>query len=390
MSSQNKTFVYSRRFCFFLIFFFSCSFAKSEISDIAKYKTTKSKYKLSKVSEGLDFPWGMTFIDDENLLITEKKGRLLKINKSSGKQEKIQHSIQSISYNQGGLLDVYNNDDGYIYFTYSHKNIDKSLKDQRRGVAASTGVVRGKLDQNKIKDLQILLLAKPESYIHKHFGSRIVIKNKHLYASFGERDEGMIAQDPSKHPGSIIRINTDGSIPENNPAFLGYSKWLPEIYQIGVRNPQGMTMSPYDGKIYLSQHGPRGGDNIGVVSYGGNYGWRDIAWGGKEYSGLKIGSSPFKDIYDKPLKTWVPSIGIGNLTFYEGNTFPEWNGDLIISATKSKMLIRLDFENNKIVDEEIIFQDEIGRIRDLEVDNEGDIYLIIDQKNSALWKLSKE
>ncbi len=369
---------------------FAYTSAKGEFSNFKKYKITKSKFKLSRVSKGIDFPWGMTFIDDEHLLVTEKNGRLLKIHKSTGKQEEINHNIQSISFNQGGLLDVYNNEDGYVYFTYSHKNTDKSSKDRKTGIPASTGIAKGKLLENKIKDLQILLLAKPKSYIHKHFGSRIVIKNKQLYASFGERDEGMIAQDPSKHPGSIVRINTDGSIPKDNPTFSGYPKWLPEIYQIGFRNPQGMTISPYDQKIYMSQHGPRGGDNIGVVSHGGNYGWKDIAWGGREYNGLRIGSTAFKDIYSKPLKTWVPSIGIGNLTFYEGNTFPEWNGDLIISAAKARMLIRLDFENNKIVDEEIIFRDEIGRIRDLEIDNKGDIYLIVDKKNSSLWKLSNE
>ncbi len=378
-------------FCFFSIFTFEYSFAENQFSNYTKYKTTQSKFKLSKVSKDLDFPWGITFIDDEHLLITEKGGRILKIHKSTGKQEEIEHKIQSISYNQGGLLDVYRNkDDGYIYFTYSHKSSQQSSESLKRAIAASTGIVRGKLENNTIKDLQVLLLAKPKSYIHKHFGSRIVIKKKHLFASFGERDEGMIAQDPSKHPGSIIRIHTDGSIPMDNPTFSGYSKWLPEIYQIGVRNPQGMTISPHDGEIYMSQHGPRGGDNIGIVSHAGNFGWKDIAWGGKEYSGLSIGSSPFKDIYNKPLKTWVPSIGIGNLTFYNGKTFPEWNGDLIITASKTKMLIRLDFEENKIVDEEIILKDKIGRIRDLEIDKKGDIYLIVDQKNSALWKLTRE
>ena len=108
----------------------------------------------------------------------------------------------------------------------------------------------------------------------------------------------MIAQDPSKHPGSIIRINTDGSVPKDNPVFVGYDGWLPEIFQIGVRNPQGITISPHDNKIYISQHGPRGGDNIGIVTFGGNFGWKDVAWGGTEYSGLKIG----KNLYSKFLR----------------------------------------------------------------------------------------
>ena len=115
-----------------------------------------------------------------------------------------------------------------------------------------------------------------------------------MYAGIGERDQGMIAQDPTKHPGSIIRIKIDGAIPDDNPKYAGYPDWLPEIFQIGLRNPQGISKSPHDGNIYFSQHGPMGGDNIATVKFGGNLGWKNIAWGGKEYSGKKIGNRPFK------------------------------------------------------------------------------------------------
>ena len=222
-----------------------------------------------------------------------------------------------------------------------------------------------------------------------HWGSRIVINKNLLYAGFGERGLGMIAQDPSKHPGSIIRINIDGSIPKDNPHHTNKPNWLPEIYQIGVRNPQGMAISPKNKKIYFSQHGPRGGDNIGILKKSGNYGWKHVAWGGKEYYGAKIGTESFKKKYDLPIISWVPSIGVGQINFYSGNTFPEWNGNLIVSATKAGLLFRLVLENDKIIEQEIILNNEIGRIRDFEIGANGDIFLIVDDDNSSLWHLSR-
>ena len=233
------------------------------------------------------------------------------------------------------------------------------------------------------------MIAKPPLPSKKHFGSRISIKGDTLFASFGERDEGMIAQDPSMHPGSIIRIKTNGSIPKDNPKFTGKDSWLPEIYTIGVRNPQGITISPYNNKIIFSNHGPRGGDHIGEVEAGANYGWKDVAWGGTEYSFLRIGDKAFKKKYKKPLKTWVPSMAISSIQFYQGNTFPEWQGDLIICSLNGQSLLRLDFEDNQILGEEIIFKNKIGRIRDFEINKEGDIFLISDSPQSSLWKLTK-
>ncbi len=385
---------------FLLIYTFFSAFANSEnFSNYEKYKKTQINIKIKEVSKKtLNYPWGMTFIDNENLLITEKNGRLLRVNVNSGNIDEISHNIpsirysdKSIAYQQGGLLDVFAHSDGYVYFTYSHDFKEKMI-DGKPSKASSTAIARGKLKNKQITDFVNLLVAKPKLYKNKHWGSRIAIKDDFLYASFGERDEGMIAQNPQKHPGSIVRIKTDGSVPKDNPAFKGFEEWLPEIYQIGLRNPQGLCVSPHDGKVYFSQHGPMGGDNIGKVKFAGNFGWKDIAWGGTEYSGRKIGSTPFKDSYDKNVITWVPSMAIGNIAFYKGEIFPEWNGDLLISATKAQMLARLDFENNRIVEEEIIIKDEvnIGRIRDFEIDTKGNIFLITDDEESSLWMIYRD
>ncbi len=372
---------------FFFVFFFNNINAEVSVHDFKKYKVVTEKLKLKEVVKGLNHPWGLTFIDEENLIVTEKNGGLLKININSKKVTKIKHKINSIPFDgsdQGGLLDVLY-DNGFLYFSYSHQfeNTKTSKK------LYSTAISRGKLIDNEIKNLELLLLGKPKLSKNIHWGSRIVINKNLLYAGFGERGLGMIAQDPSKHPGSIIRINIDGSIPKDNPHHTNKPNWLPEIYQIGVRNPQGMAISPKNKKIYFSQHGPRGGDNIGILKKSGNYGWKVVAWGGTEYYGAKIGTEPFKKKYDLPIISWVPSIGVGQINFYSGNTFPEWDGNLIVSATKAGLLFRLVLENDKVVEQEIILNNEIGRIRDFEVGANGDIFLIVDDNDSSLWHLSR-
>ena len=378
---------------FFLIFLgISSVQSKEEFSNYKKYGLTKTKFKLEVVAKKLGHPWALTFIDNKYLIVTERSGGIYKINIKTGKKQEIKHYIQHINHDsgsQGGLLDSYfNKTDGFIYFTYSHDFKELKLN-KKPSNASSTAIARGKLVGNELKELEILLIAQPKQSTNKHFGSRIAIKDNMLYAGFGERDMGMISQDATKHPGSIIRIETSGEIPKDNPKFKGRNDWLPEIYVIGIRNPQGIAVSPHDHQVYFSNHGPNGGDFIGKAKSGANYGWKDIAWGGTEYSGFSIGDSPFKKKYAKPIKTWVPSMAISSIQFYQGDVFPEWKGDLIICSLNGKSLVRLDYENNKIIGEEIIFKNKIGRIRDFEIDNQGNIYLVSDSPNAKLWKLSK-
>jgi quinoprotein glucose dehydrogenase len=213
-----------------------------------------------------------------------------------------------------------------------------------------------------------------------------VIKDSYLYASAGERGQGMIAQDPTKHPGSIIRIHTDGSIPKDNPKFEDKKNWLPEIYQIGVRNPQGLTLSDYDGKIYLSNHGARGGDWFGEAKKAENYGWKILGWGGKNYSGTKIGPK-WKPGFTKAIQYWVPSIATSAITIYEGNEFKEWNGHALVTSLKDKSLRKLIFNDLTNVREDIVFRNKIGRIRDIQVHpSNGKIFFL---NEYALWLMEK-
>ena len=336
-----------------------------------------SEIKLEKVIDGLSKPWSLSFINQENIIFTEKSGKLFTLNLNTKKKTEIKNDLLFLDDGQGGLLDVLYHA-GEIYISYSEYR-------GQRG-ATSTSVAKGNFNEKNIS-FKNIFRAEPPIDSGYHFGSRLVIKGNHLYITAGERGQGMIAQDPTKHPGSVIRINLDGSIPKDNPKFKGKNNWLPEIFQIGVRNPQGLALSPFDNKIYMSNHGAKGGDWFGPVNFAENYGWKILGWGGTNYSGTKIGPK-WKPGFTKAIKYWVPSIAVSAITIYKGNTFKEWNGDALITSLKDQSLRKLEFMNNKIISEEIIFKDKIGRIRDIKIQKEtGEIYMLSD--NGSLWRMYK-
>ena len=331
-------------------------------------------FKLEKILD-LENPWGSSFIDKDELIITEKSGKIKLINLFSKEKYKLEHNLDIIENRQGGLLDIIF-ENNYIYVSYT----------ENRGEGkTSTSIARAKYDKNKL-NFKNIFQANPPIDSSFHYGSRLVIKGNHIYASAGERGKGMIAQDPTQHPGSIIRINIDGSIPKDNPKFLDKPDWLPEIYQIGVRNPQGLALSPFDNKIYMSNHGARGGDWFGEVKKGENYGWKILGWGGRNYSGTPIGPK-WKPGFTKAIKYWVPSIATSAITIYRGNEFNKWNGHALITSLKDQSLRKLIFNDLSEVKEEIIFKDEIGRIRDIQVHpNSGKIYFLA---GDGLWLMER-
>ena len=353
-----------KKILIFLLFYF------------AFFNLYASEIKFEKITDGLNEPWSLSFIDKEKIIFTEKAGKLYIFNLKNKKISEIEHDLNVIEYGQGGLLDVlYKDQDIYISYT-----------ENRGNWSTSTSVAKGKFNQNNIEFNNIFRAEPPIDSMY-HFGSRLVIKDKHLYITAGERGRGMIAQDVSKHPGSIIRINLDGSIPKDNPKFKNKKKWLPEIFQIGVRNPQGMALSPFDNKIYMTNHGAKGGDWFGTANYGENYGWKILGWGGTNYSGTKIGPK-WKPGFTKAIKYWVPSIAVSAMTIYKGEAFKEWNGNALITSLKDQSLRKIKFKNNEFISEETIFKSKIGRIRDIKIHKEtGELYMLSD--NGELWRMYK-
>ena len=338
------------------------------------FKGFSKNFNFIKIID-LDEPWSFSFISKEELIITEKSGKIKIVNLNNKKFFAIEHNLNFLEVGQGGLLDIIYKDD-FVWISYS---------EDRGDWKTSTSIGRAKLNKKKL-NFENIFQANPPINSRYHFGSRLAIKGDYLFASIGERGQGMIAQDPTKHPGSIIRVYTNGSIPKDNPKFEGKPNWLAEIYQIGVRNPQGLTLSPYDKKIYLSNHGARGGDWFGEAKKGGNYGWKILGWGGTNYSGTKIGPK-WKPGFTRAIQYWVPSIATSAITIYKGNEFKEWNGHALITSLKDKSLRKIIFNNISNISEEVIFKNKIGRIRDIQVHpNNGKIYFLAGDK---LWIMEK-
>ena len=345
----------------FLIFLISNSFS--------------ANFNFKKIAS-LEDPWGSSFINKDEIIVTEKGGKIKIINIDTKEILEVKHNLNYLVYGQGGLLDI----------IYQNNEVWISYSEDRGGWKTSTSIAKAKLNRKEL-NFENIFQANPPIDSGYHFGSRLAIKGKFLFASAGERGQGMISQDPTKHPGSIIRIHLDGSIPKDNPKFKGKSNWLPEIYQIGVRNPQGLVLSPFDKKIYMSNHGAKGGDWFGEAKKGENYGWKILGWGGTNYSGTKIGPK-WKPGFTKAIQYWVPSIAVSAITIYKGKEFQNWNGDALITSLKDKSLRKVVFNDLNNIDEQIIFKDKIGRIRDIQIHPEdGKLYFLA---GNSLWLMENK
>ena len=348
------------------------------ISSFLFFSFTLWAYDLQRTPVSLDFPWGMSWLDQDHLLITQKSGEIFLVNTQSYEQTSIAHNIPFVQHGQGGLLDIIS-EGNQVWLSGS------VVKEGE----FTTAVYQAIFSDNALIEERPIFIAEPYIDSPYHFGSRLEIVGDYLYASIGERGQGNIAQDTSNAIGSIIRLHKNGDFPKDNP-FTSQSDWLPELYQIGVRNPQGMSFDPKTNQVFISNHGPKGGDFIGPVIAGSNYGWKKIGWGGTNYTGSPVGDgNAWEPGFLKPDYIWVPSIGIGGIKFYQGEMFPEWKNSLLVSSLKFEYLSVLFRVGEVFEKEEIILKNKIGRIRDIEIDHSGQIYLIADEFNTNLFRLNK-
>jgi len=335
-------------------------------------------YTLQKYNLDLNYPWGMAWVDSTKLLITEKKSaQIILFDTLNHTSTNISHNIPVAAWGQGGLLDIISEGENVWVTCSIMKN--KLL---------TTAVYKSTFNNNSLINSELIFEAIPYINNAKHFGSRMTIKDNYLYVSIGERGKGMISQDTSNTVGSIVRIHKDGKIPADNP-FVNKADSSKEIYQIGVRNPQGMDLDPITNNVFISNHGPKGGDFIGKVIKGSNYGWKKVGWGGTNYSGTKIGNgNAWEPGLLAPDHIWVPSIGVGGIKFYTGDLFPEFKNSLLIGSLKFQYLSYLPRNKNGFGEERLIFKNKIGRVRDIEVNSKGEIFLIADENNTTLYKLT--
>ena len=361
---------------------------KTETSEIAEAKTqvevgtislvkaeaaTKVNYSMETVIPDLNIPWGMVFLPDGAMLITEKAGELIYF--KDGKKTEISGLPDIYVRGQGGLLDIELHPDyvnnGWLYITHASQDGE--------GNGGNTALLRAKLEGNKLIDVTRLYKAGPNSRRGQHFGSRIEFDNDgYLYFSVGDRgnrDEN--PQDITRDCGKIYRLNADGSIPEDNP-FVGTENAKTAIYSYGHRNPQGMVKNPYSGKIWVHEHGPKGGDEINVIQKGKNFGWPIISYG-VNYSGTKFTDITAKKSMEQPLFYWVPSIAPSGIDFITSDKYPEWKGNLLVGSLKFEYLERLVLEYNKVTKREKLFEG-MGRVRDVKQGPDGYIYVAVENK----------
>ena len=347
--------------------------AMNTYAEIVELESGHPGIRLEQVAQGLSIPWGMTFLSADRLLVTERPGSVRLVDLSAGETRVIGGAPEVVASGQGGLLDVAASPeyahDGWIYFTYS-KPVE--------GEAATT-LARARLRNERLSDWQDLLVTASATGTRRHFGSRIAFDNEgHLFFGVGDRGERDMAQDTGNHAGSILRLNLDGSIPADNP-FTGRQGARAEIWSFGHRNPQGLYYDRETGRLWEIEHGPRGGDEINLISKGLNYGWPVISHG-KEYWGpVAVGEATSRPGMEDPRKVYIPSIAPASLIVYRGTAFPEWRGNLFAGALKLQHLNRVSIsQSGRASGEERLLEDLDERIRALAESPEGWIYLSTD------------
>ena len=329
-------------------------------------ETEEHNIYVENVVDSLGIPWGVAFLPNGSLLITEREGTVRIVENGMLREEPITNAPEVVAQNQGGMLDIVLHpdyeDNGWIYLSYSKGGPDGNV---------TTSFERMKLDGYEFTDREEIYMGNQYTEGGRHFGGRIVFGGDgYLYLTIGDRGQREKAQDTSLSHGSVFRFNDDGSIPDSNP-FVG-EDGLDEIYSYGHRNIQGMAVHPETGEIWTNEHGARGGDEINNPQLGNNYGWPEITHG-VNYDGTPITPDTAKAGMEQPVLHWTPSIAPSGMAFVTGDRYPNWTGDIMNGALKFQLISRVEIENGEYVHEERLLEG-IGRIRDIEMGPDGYIY----------------
>ena len=342
--------------------------------DAGIVNTEKVSFQVQTFIDGFEIPWGMAFLPDNRMLVTDRIGDLWIVAIDGKDKVKVIGEVPNVrSKGQGGMLDVevhpdFNNN-SYIYLSYSDDDLDNK---------SHTTLIRAKLVNNRLVDSQIIFRPEEKFFTKKslHFGSRIIFDDDgFIYFCIGDRGDRDLAQNLDMPNGKMYRIRDDGTIPIDNPFY--YTKGaIKSIWSYGHRNPQGLAIHPLTRQLWEAEHGPRGGDEVNIILKGHNYGWPVITYG-KNYSGTIISKLTHHEGMDQPVFHWTPSIAVCGIAFYDGDQFPEWNNNLLATSLKFERLHRIELDGLNMVKDEIIF--EAGsRVRDVEVGPDGMIYVALE------------
>jgi glucose/arabinose dehydrogenase len=345
-------------------------------------KTEAETIRIVTIASGLAHPWGLAFLPDGRMLVTERIGRLRIVGRDGKLAPEPVAGLPKIEeYGQGGLLDVALhprfNENGLVYLSFA----------ERGDGGYGTAVLRGRLVSDRIDAVEVIYRQQPKSRGGRHFGSRLVFDRAgFLYVTQGDRGEEARAQNLGDLAAKVVRLHDDGRVPSDNP-FVGKPGARPEIFTLGNRNVQGAALHPVTGELWSHEHGPQGGDEVNVLRKGLNYGWPIVTYGVNYGIGTKIGEGTSKPGMAPPLHYWVPSIAPSGMAFYTGDRFPAWRGSLFVGALRDQLLVRLRLDGEKVVKEERMLQGTVGRIRDVRQGPDGYLYLLTDSSNGALIRL---
>nr|WP_309083325.1 PQQ-dependent sugar dehydrogenase [Chelativorans sp.] len=344
------------------------------------------RLEAESLTDGLEHPWGIDFLPDGAAIVTERPGRM-RIFADGELSEPLEGVPEVAAMGQGGLLDVVAARDfeqsGTVFFSYAEPGEG----------GAGTAIARARLVREdgapRLEDVRTLFSLEPKTGRGQHFGSRIVeAPDGTLFFTIGDRGQSERAQDISDPAGSILRINPDGSVPQDNP-FAGREDAAPQIWSIGHRNPQSAVWDPVTGALWTVEHGARGGDEVNRPEAGKNYGWPVIGYG-RHYSGQRIGRGTEAPGYEQPEYYWDPSIAPSGMAVYQGSMFPEWEGDFLVGALSFELVSRLERDSaGEITGEERLFEGAFGRIRDVEVAPDGSVWLLTDEGNGQIIRISR-
>ena len=341
-----------------------------------------AKLHVETVVKGLEHPWGLTFLPDGIMLITERPGRMRIVDKAARLSKPLEGVPKVLARGQGGLLDVSVDprfpENRFVYVSYSEPG--------ENGVAG-TSVARGRLGEAGLEDVQVIYRQQPKVSGPNHFGSRLVFApDGSLFVTQGDRfAHRNQAQDLSSGIGKIVRINPEGSVPEDNP-LVNRQGARPEIWSYGHRNIQSAAIHPQTGQLWTVEHGARGGDELNQPQAGKNYGWPIITYG-VDYSGAKIGEGTAKPGMEQPVYYWDPVIAPSGMTFYTGDVFPDWKGSILVGSLNPGLLVRLVMKDGRVAREERYLSELNERIRDVRQGPDGFVYLLTDNRDGRLLKV---
>jgi glucose/arabinose dehydrogenase len=344
------------------------------------YRTSAGQLRLTTVARGLEHPWGMVFLPDGRILVTEKPGSMRIVSRDGRISAPLQGVPEVHAQGQGGLLGITLDPDfasnRTIYFSFAEPG----------GDGAGTAVARALLGEGRLQDVSVIFRQRPKVDGSNHFGSRLVFApDRKLFVTLGERNQGERSQRLGEHLGKVVRINPDGSAPRDNP-FVGRSGALPEIWSYGHRNIQGATLHPETGALWTVEHGAQGGDEVNIPRPGRNYGWPVISYG-VDYGGAKIGEGTKKEGMEQPVHYWDPSIAPSGMTFCTSDRYRGWRGDLFVGSLKFGLVSRLDMDGDRVRREERLFEDFDPRIRDVVQGPDGLLYLLTDESDGEVIRV---